>query len=336
MRSAAHRTLLACLLFVTSGCLRGIVARTPRVAEAPEYRLELREIHGKALPDATDTSNQLELHVSKLQAGTTFVAASIQRPDELPCVALDPGSMYDAQPFPYRELDGRRRPSSQLMLPFNARELFGQRGPVRLDLELRRSDGTRVCATFPLFDAAPEHRWDALESFSIGMTVQLAFLVHAVDHLAALTSVNLVAGKWLGPVQIYAGGGAGLSTCSEEPCHVSDADPATNRGYYPVFAGLDALLFRGKYVAAKLGARYKLAWTRTDVAGPDPKIILHGPELLPGIYLAHQTSGTPGLPNLPDRLLSISADLPVGYVMSKSGDAALSLGLTVTMAVFVY
>jgi hypothetical protein len=336
MKRAAHRTLLACLLIVTSGCLRGIVPQTPRVAEGPGYRLALTTIHGKALPDATEASNQIEVQVSALQAGTTFVAASIQRPDETPCLALAADASYGARPFPYHKLERRRRPSAPLMLPFASSELFGLRGPARLDLELMRPDGSRACATFPLFDDAPEYRWRALESFSTGMAVQLAFLTHAVEHLSALTSVNLVVGKWLGPVQLYAGGGAGLSTCSEQPCHVSAGDPATNRGYYPVFAGLDALLFRGKYVAAKLGGRYKVAWTRTDAPGPDPKVFLHGPELLPGIYLAHQTSGTPGLPNLPDRMLSISADLPVGYVMSRRGEAAWSLGLTVSMTVFVY
>lgn len=328
--------LCACLLLATTGCMRGIVARAPRVAEGAGYRLELQKIHGRLLPDAPLDTNQIEIEIKALAAGDELVAASIHEPDETPCLAPDPNMIYQVPPFPYQVLSRRTRPKRELLIPFNSWELFRVRGPSRLDLSLRRPDGSFACASFPLFEQGHEHAWRALESWTLGVHVDLALYVFRLDHLSAVTAINLIAGKWLGPIQLYAGGGAGLSTCSEQPCRVSKEDPATNHGYYPLFAGLDALLYRGKRVGAKLAARYKVAWTRTETPGPDPHLFLHGPELSPGIYLAHPGADTPGLPNLPDRLVSFSLDLPVGYVMSNSGARTLSLGLTASMNVFVY
>lgn len=315
------RAQLRCAwLLALCACSGAIAPATPRVARGAGYELELGALRG-GTGLKREEDRQLELRVRAIPPRTRALTASVQASSRPACSG---GIAATRVRVPGDEWSNRRRPrpgeTLLIDLPGSAWTLATS-GPSRLDLLLRDADGALQCASFPLVDAAPEHRWRPLESWTASGAFQYELFLDRAAGLDSAASFSAVAGKWLGPVRVSAGAGAGVAWCTRGECR-SELGEARQSYYVPAFAGMDTTLFQVSRLALELAAAYQLAWTEA----PAGKALLHGPKLIPRLAWALPDPIAPGVPGGPRRGYAISFAVPLGYVMSTRGDASLSAG----------
>jgi hypothetical protein len=319
-----RRVGLACLLAL-SACATGIAPATPRVARGAGYELELGTLH-EGLGLKVEDDRQLEVRVRAVPRRTRVLTASVQASAQPPCSG---GILATNVHVPAGAWTNRRRPRPGETLVIDlpgAAWTLATAGPSRLDVLLRDGDGALQCASFPLVDGSPEHRWKLLNTWNVTGTMQYDVFLDHVSGVESAAAFALSLGKWLGMVRVSAGAGGGISWCTRAPC-VNDIGESPQTYYLPVFAGADTPVFQIGRFAFELAAQYKAAWTEARKnTGERQPLFLHGPELIPRLAWTLPDPLAPGIPGGPRRGYTMSFAVPVGYVMSTRGDASLSVG----------
>jgi hypothetical protein len=309
-----------------SACGSGLVPRTPRVARAPGYELSLGEVRGGS-GIRIDEDRRLQVHVAAIPARTRVLEAAVQEAGRPPCsggVAASRVRVVGEDEWTNKR---RPRPGETLSIELSgAAWKFATEVASRLDLALRDSAGALRCITFPLVDAAPQNRWDLLDSWTVSGLFELDFFLDGVDGIDDAAVLGLSLGKWLGPVRVGAGAGGGASSCSKSVCAPSEETGSSRHHYVPLFAGADSTLFQAGWLAFGFGVQYRVIWTGTETYAGERSVFLHGPALRPRLSWALPDPIAPGIPGGPRRGYAISLDVPLGYVMSARGDASFSVG----------
>lgn len=323
-RKHPRRGLQLICLLALSACSNGLVPETPRIARGAGYELQLGAVRGGS-GLKLDEERQLELRVLAIPPRTRVLAASVQAAAQPVCSG---GIAATRVHVPGGAWTNRRRPrpgeTLRVDLPGAAWKLATV-APSRLDVVLRDGDGALQCASFALVDPAPEHRWRALESWSLSGQFRAEFFPDRVAGLDSAAFFGLSLGKWLGPLRVSVGGGGGAAWCTRSDCRPDPGD-APQHYYLPAFAGVDATLFQTGRLAFELAGQYKLAWSETRTEAGERGVLLHGPELIPRFAWALPDPIAPGIPGGPRRGYAISFALPVGYIMSTRGGASISAG----------
>jgi hypothetical protein len=324
-RKHPRRWLELVYLLALSACSSGLVPETPRIARGAGYELQLGTLRGGGGLRLDEEERQLELRVLAIPPRTRVLAASVQAATQPVCSGGIAATRVHVPGGPWTN---RRRPKPgetlRVDLPGAAWKL-ATAAPSRLDVVLRDADGELQCASFALVDGAPEYRWRALESWSVSGQFRVEFFPDRVAGLDSAAFFGVALGKWLGPLRVSAGGGAGAAWCTRSDCRPDPGD-APQHYYLPVFAGLDATLFQTGRLAFELAAQYKLAWTETQTDAGERGALLHGPELMPRFAWALPDPIAPGIPGGPRRGYAVSVALPMGYIMSTRGGASVSVG----------
>lgn len=325
LRKRRWRWLRLAWLLVLSACGSGIVPETPRIARGAGSELALGALRGGS-GLKVDEDRELELYVRAIPPRTRVLSALVQTSSQPACsggVAATRVRVPGSDPWTNRR---RPRPGETLLidLPGAAWQLAIS-APSRLDVVLRDANGALQCASFPLVDGAPEHRWRPLESWTLSGAFQYEAFLDRVAGLDGASSFGLAAGRWLGPLRASAGAGLGAAWCTDAACRpeLGDTSPRSSL-YVPGFVGLDATLFQVAALAFELAAQYKLAWAAPPPGGAS--VFLHGPELIPRLAWALRDPLAPGIPGGPRRGYAISFAVPMGYIMSSGGGASLSIG----------
>jgi hypothetical protein len=329
-RSCWPSLLLFLGAWLCGGCGSGLVPSTPRVARAPGYELHLGKLQGGS-GQRLDDERQLEVHVAAVPPRTRVLGAAVQQAALQPCSGgISATRVY----VPGDEWTQRRRPKAgetlKLELPGSAWKLATD-APSRLDLMLRDAAGALHCISFPLVDPAPQHRWRPLESWTVSGVFRFDALLDSVDRLGNAAVFGVSLGKWLGPVRLAVGVGAGATWCAQNDC-LPESPEGPQHYYVPLSAGANTTLLQVGRLALELAAQYRVGWTATQTPSGARAAFLHGPELLPGLAWALPDPIAPGIPGGPRRGYAISFAAPLGYVMSSRGDGSLSVGGAVSFS----
>lgn len=327
--------LIALLTFALSACRTGIKPHTPRVARGAGYELALeRAFNAQLFSEPSRGAQHVLVAVKALPPGARLRSYGVVERQRPLCAESEPEGDALIQEDAPASLLPATRVGERLALTVSQRDWeFALQHATRLELRLTLPDGAALCAAMPLTSSEANERWDAVGSWTLESVINFEFFMRHVEGLYQLGMFGLEFGKWLGPLRVHLGSGAGASRCSREDCpamkgRTDDGNP--NEKYYvPLLAGVGGTMLQLGPVAFEGKLQYRVAWTAAETFDGLSRVFLHGPVGTASIvYTARKALGL-GVPGGTRRGLGIGAQLPLAYVFSARGESTFSVGANV-------